>query len=222
MNEDNDIKQRKVLLVDDHPMFRERLAQLINKDLHLAVCGEADNIPDALRLIREKEPNIAIVDIALNDSNGLDLIKDLRAQGNSLPVLVISMYDEVLYAERALRAGANGYITKSHTSAEVRLAIQSVLGGDLYLSPSMTNRVLRRLSKCPEGGEPVPALLTERELQVFRLLGCGRNSREIGEELGLGTMTVNCYRFRIREKLEVKHPSELYNRAAEWVKEHGA
>lgn len=222
MTENTEQKQIKVVLVEDHPMFRERLGQLINKDLQMVVCGEADNIQDAMRVIEEMKPDIAIVDITLSGSSGLELIKDLKARANPVPVLVLSMHDELLYAERALRAGANGYITKNQASSQVKLAIQTVLGGDVYLSPHMTNRVLQRLSKgSMEVKETGVAALTDRELEVFRLLGCGHNSREIAEELGLGDTTVNSYRFRIREKLGIRNAAELYNQAAEWVKEHG-
>jgi DNA-binding NarL/FixJ family response regulator len=141
--------------------------------------------------------------------------------GIEIPVLVLSMHDELLYAERALRAGAKGYITKNQASSQVKLAIQTVLAGDVYLSPQMTNRVLRRMSKGGEAKATGVAALTDRELEVFRLLGCGRNSREIAEEIGLGDATINSYRFRIREKLGIRNSAELYNQAAQWVKEHG-
>jgi DNA-binding NarL/FixJ family response regulator len=222
MNVNADTQPIKVVLVEDHPMFRERLAQLINKDLQMMVCGEADNILDAMRIIEAMKPDIAIVDITLSGSSGLELIKDLKARNNEVPVLVLSMHDELLYAERALRAGAKGYITKNQASSQVKLAVQTVLGGDVYLSPQMTTRVLRRLSKgTPDMTVSGVASLTDRELEVFRLLGCGHNSREIAQELGLGDATVNSYRFRIREKLGIRNTAELYNQAAQWVKEHG-
>lgn len=222
MVENPERKQIKVVLVEDHPMFRERLAQLINRDLQMVVCGEAENIADAMRIIEESKPDIAIVDITLSGSSGLELIKDLRAQGNNVPVLVLSMHDESLYAERSLRAGAKGYITKNEASSKVKLAIQSVLRGDVYLSPRMTTVVLQKLSK--SGAEVKVtgiASLTDRELEVFRFLGHGHNSREIAEELGLGDTTVNSYRFRIRQKLGIKNSAELYSQATQWVKEHG-
>ena len=207
----------RVVLVEDHPMFRERLAHLINKDMHMTVCGEADNIRDAMDVIEETKPDIAIVDISLNGPGGLELIKNLKAQGIKVPVLVLSMHDESLYAERVLRAGASGYITKSEASSEVRAAIQKVLSGDIYLSPDTTSRLLQRLS----GSQVEPrasgiAALTDRELEVFRLLGSGFNSREIADKLGLGETTVNSYRFRIRIKLHIKNAAELYQHAANW------
>jgi DNA-binding NarL/FixJ family response regulator len=213
----------RVVLVEDHPMFRERLAHLINKDLHMTVCGEADNIRDAMEVIEETKPDIAIVDISLNGPGGLELIKNLKAQGIKVPVLVLSMHDESLYAERVLRAGASGYITKSEASSEVRAAIQKVLSGDIYLSPDTTSRLLQRLS----GSQVEPrasgiAALTDRELEVFRLLGSGFNSREIADKLGLGETTVNSYRFRIRIKLHIKNAAELYQHAANWVREQAS
>jgi DNA-binding NarL/FixJ family response regulator len=210
----------KVVLVEDHPMFRERLAHLINKDLHMTVCGEADNIRDAMEVIEETKPDIAIVDISLNGPGGLELIKNLKAQGIKVPVLVLSMHDEALYAERVLRAGASGYITKNEASSEVRVAIQKVLSGDVYLSPNTTNRLLQRLSSNPAAPRASGiASLTDRELEVFRLLGSGLNSREIADRLSLGETTVNSYRFRIRIKLHIKNAAELYQHAANWVRE---
>ena len=213
-------KATKVVLVEDHPMFRERLANLINKDLHMTVCGEADNIREGLEVIQNTQPDIAIVDISLNGPGGLELIKNLKAQGIKVPVLVLSMHDESLYAERVLRAGASGYITKNEAAAEVRAAIQKVLAGEVYLSPHMTSRLLQRLS----GTHVEPrasgiAALTDRELEVFRLLGHGLNSREIADRLNLGETTVNSYRFRIRLKLQIKNAAELYKHAANWVRE---
>jgi DNA-binding NarL/FixJ family response regulator len=210
----------KVVLVEDHPMFRERLAHLINKDLMMTVCGEADNIRDAMGVIEETQPDIAIVDISLNGPGGLELIKNLKAAGIKVPVLVLSMHDESLYAERVLRAGASGYITKNEAASEVRAAIQKVLAGEIYLSPHTTSRLLQRLS-----GSQIQARasgidsLTDRELEVFRLLGTGLNSREIADQLSLGETTVNSYRFRIRLKLSIKNAAELYRHAANWVRE---
>jgi DNA-binding NarL/FixJ family response regulator len=210
----------KVLLVEDHPMFRERLAILINKDLQMHVSGEADNIRDAARLVEESRPDVAIVDISLPGSSGLEFIKDLKAQGSKMPVLVLSMHDESLYAERAIRAGAQGYITKSEAASEVKVAIQKVLAGEVYLSPRMTAKVLQRLSE----GEVVEARtgidsLADRELEVFRHFGRGLNSREVAEQLGLGVGTVGNYRFRIIKKLQLKNAAELYQLAARYMKD---
>ncbi|HEX4084415.1 MAG TPA: response regulator transcription factor, partial [Chthoniobacteraceae bacterium] len=137
----------KVLLVEDHPMFRERLASVISKGGDMVICGEANNADDALALVEEMRPDIAIVDITLRESNGLDLLKDIKSRGIGLPILVLSMHDEGLYAERALRAGARGYITKNEAAAEVMAAIAQVLKGDVYLSREMTSRMLGRIGK---------------------------------------------------------------------------
>lgn len=213
----------KVMLVEDHPMFREHLAHLINRDLNLTVCGEADNIRDALRIICETKPDIAIVDITLKGSSGLELLKDLKAQGISINVLVLSMHDEDLYAERSLRAGAKGYITKNEASSEVIKAIRKVIAGEVYVSKHVTAKILERMTKKrsePEAGGI--ALLADRELEVFRLLGCGQSTKDIAQTLNLGESTVETYRARIKEKLQLRSSAELYLRAGQWVREKGA
>jgi DNA-binding NarL/FixJ family response regulator len=222
MAENGAIKQIKVVLVEDHPMFRERLTQLIRADLHMDVCGEAEDSEQAMQVIAETLPDVVIVDITLAGSSGLQLIKDLRTRGNDVPILVLSMHDELLYAERVLRAGAMGYITKSEASSQVKLAIQTVIGGEIYLSAQMTTKVLQQMSKpFPESRPTGVASLSDRELEVYRLLGSGVSSKDIASQLGLGSPKVNSLRFRIREKLGIRSSAELYTRAAQWVKEHG-
>jgi DNA-binding NarL/FixJ family response regulator len=213
----------KVLLVEDHPMFREHLSQLIDRDLGMSVCGEADNIRDAMRLIREMRPDIAIVDITLRGSSGLELVKDIKAQGLSVNVLVLSMHDEELYAERALRAGAKGYITKNEASTEVVKAIRCVMSGEVYASKRVTAKLLERMTQ----KRAAPQLagmetLADRELEVFQMLGKGRSTREIAQSLNLGESTVETYRARIKDKLQLKSAAELYLRAGQWVRDHGA
>lgn len=214
--------QLKVLLVEDHPMFREHLAQLINRDLGMTICGEADNIRDAMTLIRATTPDIAIVDITLRGSSGLELVKDIKAQGVEINVLVLSMHDENLYAERALRAGAKGYITKNEASTEVVRAIRKVMSGEIYVSKQVTARILERMTQ--KRGEPDRgvALLADRELEVFQLLGRGKSTREIAQALNLGDSTVETYRARIKEKLDLRSSAELYLRAGQWVREQGS
>jgi DNA-binding NarL/FixJ family response regulator len=220
MPQKTEVKKSRVLLVEDHPMFRERLAHLINKDLEMTVCGEADNIQTAMALSQETRPDIAIVDISLRGSSGLELLKDFKAQGMRIPVLVLSMHDEMLYAERALRAGAKGYITKNEASSEVMMAIRKVLQGEVYLSTRMTTRLIERMADSRrEVKTSEMELLTDRELEVFQLVGHGRNTREIAAQLHLGESTVDTYRARIKEKLRLKNVAELYHRATEWVKE---
>lgn len=213
----------KVLMVEDHPMFREHLGQLIDRELGMSVCGEADNIKDAMRLIRETEPDIAIVDITLRGSSGLELIKDIKAQGLELNVLVLSMHDEDLYAERALRAGAKGYITKNEASTEVVKAIRCVMGGEIYASRTMTAKLLERMTHKRAGSDLTGVeTLADRELEVFQMLGRGKTTREIAQSLSLGESTVETYRARIKEKLHLRSAAELYLRAGQWVRDNGA
>jgi DNA-binding NarL/FixJ family response regulator len=213
----------KVLLVEDHPMFREHLSTLIKRELGLSICGEADNIRDAMRLIQELKPDIAIVDITLRGSSGLELLKDIKALDLPINVLVLSMHDEDLYAERALRAGAKGYISKNEASKEVVAAIRSVMSGEVYVSRSMNVKLLARMTqKRSQGHLAGLELLADRELEVFQLLGKGRSTREIADALHLGESTVETYRARIKDKLNLRSAAELYLRAGEWVREHGA
>lgn len=217
------VKGCKVLLVEDHPMFREHLGQLINRELGMAVCGEADNIKDAMRLIQKNQPDIAIVDITLRGSSGLELLKDIKAQGLNINVLVLSMHDEELYAERALRAGAKGYITKNEASTEVVKAIRCVIQGEVYASKQMTARLLERMTHRRSGSDITGMeTLADRELEVFQMLGRGKSTREIAQTLSLGESTVETYRARIKEKLQLRSAAELYLRAGQWVREHGA
>lgn len=213
----------KVLLVEDHPMFREHLGQLINRDLGMSICGEADNIRDAMQLILETKPDIAIVDITLHGSSGLELLKDIKAQGLDINVLVLSMHDEELYAERALRAGAKGYITKNEASTEVIEAIRCVMKGDVYASRQMTAKLLERMTQKRSNSELAGMeTLADRELEVFQMLGRGKSTREIAQTLNLGESTVETYRARIKEKLQLRSAAELYLRAGQWVRDHGA
>lgn len=217
------VKTCKVLLVEDHPMFREHLGQLISRNLGMSVCGEADNIRDAMRLIHETTPDVAIVDMTLRGSSGLELVKDITAQGLGVNVLVLSMHDESLYAERALRAGAKGYITKNEASTEVLKAIRSVMNGEIYASRQVTARLLERMTQ-KRGPTEIAGVetLADRELEVFQMLGRGKSTREIAKELNLGESTVETYRARIKEKLQLKSAAELYLRAGQWVRDHGS
>ena len=205
-----------VLLVEDHPMFREQLAQLIGKEADMRVCGEADNNQDALQLLQSNPADIVVLDLSLKGPSGLELLKDLKARGFSVPVLVLSMHDELLYAERVLRAGARGYITKHETSKEVMDAIRKVLSGEVYLGRRMASRVFESFSARPVREDGV-SLLTDRELQVFELIGRGRSTRQISSSLRLGMSTVETYRTRIKTKLHLENASQLYHEAIRWV-----
>jgi DNA-binding NarL/FixJ family response regulator len=213
-------KKKKVVVVDDHPLFRERLAQLINHDLDMEVIGEAESAKDAIQLIRNISPDLAIVDITLKDSSGLELIKSIRALSIGMPVLVLSMHEESLYAERALRAGANGYITKHQTADEVLLAIRRVLAGEVYLSEKMTSGFLKSLTAT--GVKSITRAfdrITDRELEVLDLIGRGHTTRQIADKLQLGAATVDTYRARIKEKMNFRNAAELQHFAIRWVRE---
>jgi DNA-binding NarL/FixJ family response regulator len=215
-----DSKKSRVVIIEDHPMFRERLAHLINKEEDMIVCGEADNALDGLALIQRAKPSLAIVDITLKGSGGLDLLKDIRAHEIDLPVLVLSMHDESLYAERALRAGAKGYITKHEASAKVMTAIRCVLRGEIYLDQQINSRIIRRIVGRGDAVASRPIdRLTDRELAVFELIGQGRTTREIGGRLHLGLTTVDTYRARIKEKLNLENAAQLHAEASRWLQE---
>ena len=206
----------RILLVEDHPMFREQLTHLINKETDMYVCGEVDNSGDALKLLQSAAADIVIADLTLKGPSGLELLKDLKAQRIGVPVLVLSMHDEALYAERVLRAGARGYITKHETSREVMAAIRKVLGGEIYLGKRMASRVLEGFASHPVAGKGV-AQLTDRELEIFELIGRGRTTREISSCLHLGTSTIDTYRTRIKAKLNLENASQLSHEAIRWV-----
>ncbi|MDQ6622951.1 MAG: response regulator transcription factor [Verrucomicrobiota bacterium] len=210
-------KKRRVVVVEDHPMFREQLRLLIDKEDDLEVCGEADNVPAALALIQRLQPDLAVVDITLKNSGGLDLLKDLRVHEIDLPVLVLSMHAESLYAERALRAGARGYITKQEASAKVMIAIRQVLSGDIYLDAQVMRRMVGKVVGQSERNGATMDRLTDRELEVFELIGEGRTTREIGSRLSVGATTVDTYRARIKEKLGLANAAQLHAEASRWL-----
>jgi DNA-binding NarL/FixJ family response regulator len=215
-------RQSSVVLVEDHRMFREQLAHLINQAEDMKVSGEADNVQEGFEVIRRLRPNIAIIDISLKGASGLELLKELRTQQIDVPALVLSMHEEALYAERAMRAGASGYITKHEASADVLVAVRRIIGGEIYLNPKFMGQMMSKIMHGAEGssGEPT-ARLADRELEVFRLIGRGLTTREIGEKLGLGTATVDTYRARIKEKLKLENMARLRLEASRWVQEHG-
>lgn len=210
-------KKVSVLIIEDHRMFREQLAQLIDKADDMKVCGQADNIRDGLALIKQTQPSIAIIDITLTGSSGLELLKDLRAHGIALPTLILSMHDESLYAERALRAGAKGYVTKHEASAVVLKAIRQILKGEIYLNPRFMSRMISKMTGGRDvASEPIDRL-ADRELEVFDLIGRGLTTREISAQLGLGITTVDTYKTRIREKLNLENSVRLRIAASRWV-----
>lgn len=191
-------------------MFRERLAQLINGQTDLTLCGEADNATDALLGIRKAAPDLVIIDLTLRGTSGLNLIKTLRALGMTVPVLVLSMHDEALYAERVIRAGANGYITKHRETSEVLLAIRRVLAGEIYLSDeASTDLDESRKALAKPAAKRSFSRLTDREIEVLRLISLGKTTREIASQLTLGIASIDTYRARIKEKLGLRNGIEL-------------
>jgi DNA-binding NarL/FixJ family response regulator len=213
-------QRKRVVIVDDHPLFRDRLSQLINHELDMEVCGESETAEHAIQLIRRVTPDLAIVDITLKGSSGLELIKGIRALSIGIPVLVLSMHEESLYAERALRAGATGYITKNQGAEEVLAAIRRVLTGEIYLSNKMTSVVLRNLTIAGTKIMPRPVdRLADRELEVLELIGRGNTTRQIADKLQLGAATVDTYRARIKEKMNFRNAAELQHFAIRWIRE---
>jgi len=213
--------KKNILIVEDHPLFRAILVQLINNEPDMTVCGEVDNITDALTIIKQIQPDAAIIDITLHGSCGLELIKSLKAHNIQLPVLVLSMHAEKLYAERVIQAGAKGYISKSASPFEVINALKKVLAGQIYVSELTNRAILERLGQDNNATQPLSiADLSDREIEVFQLIGCGLNSRECAECLHLGASTIDSYRARIKAKLGIKNAAELYQRAAQWLVEN--
>jgi DNA-binding NarL/FixJ family response regulator len=210
-------KKAKILLIDDHPIVRQGLTQLINQEPDLAVCGHAEDGNSALHAIAVYKPDIVILDISLNGPDGLSVLKDIRLSHESLLVLVLSMHDESLYAERALRAGANGYIMKQEATEKVLQAIRRIRGGEIYVSDRIAKRLLRQAVTSPATGKSPIEALTDRELAVFRLIGKGRATREIADDLHVSVKTVESYQAHIKEKLSLKNGRELVQHAFQWV-----
>jgi DNA-binding NarL/FixJ family response regulator len=210
-------KRARILLVDDHPLVRERLTEIINREADLMVCGEAEDRHDALAAITAKQPDLAIIDLALKNSDGLELIKDIRPRWPALRMLVVSMHDESLYAERVIRAGALGFITKQEATRKILVAIRRVLAGAIYLNEKIACHIISRLtSHAPAVGATPPELLSDRELKVFGLTGRGLNISEIAYRLHIAVKTVETYRARIKDKLKLKDSSELLQLAISW------
>jgi len=209
----------RVLLVDDHPVTRQGVAVLINQEHDLVVCGEASSAPAAIELVQKEKPDLAIVDITLKTTSGIELLKNMRALAPQMPVLVMSMHDESLYAERALRAGAMGYIMKHEASDKVLLAIRRVLSGELFLSDKMKEKMLHRLVHNRKE-EVVFSMdtLSDREMEVFQLIGNGYSTRQIAQQLNLSVKTIDSYREHLKVKLGLKAGADLVRHAIQWVR----
>jgi DNA-binding NarL/FixJ family response regulator len=209
--------KRKILLVDDHPLTRHGMAQLIGQQPDLIVCGEAGNAEQALESVRALQPDLVLVDVTLPGKPGLELIKDIAALHAGVSVLVVSMHDENLYAERALRAGARGYLMKSTGGEELIRAIRQVLSGEVYASRELAARILDSLSGAGRRPPGVLSILSDREFEVFQLVGEGLTTHEIGARLHISGKTVETHRLRIREKLGLKTPPQLTKYAVRWA-----
>lgn len=208
----------RIVIVEDHPVFRAGLKELIETEDDLQVCGEADTINKAMMVIEDKQPDLVIIDITLRGRNGIELIKELHRDVPHLPLLVLSMHDEALYAERAFRAGASGYIMKEETSESIVKAIRMVLGGQRYASKQFMANVLNKfLSHSPEDTRSPIDRLTHRELDVFRLLGQGMTTKDIATHLDLSAKTIGTYRERIKVKLDLQNASDLMHSAVRWL-----
>ena len=210
--------KKAIFIVDDHPMLRRGLAGLIESEPDLAVCGEASTCQAALQAIPQRKPDLVIVDLGLEGCDGLELVKDIKAHHPKIPALVLSMQDEAVYAERALRAGARGYVTKQQLDDTMLFAIRCVLNGDMYMSEKVEGRFAKKFLGVPmlEKDSPL-AVLTDRELEVFRLIGEGQGSRQIAQRLHLSVKTIESYRQHIKQKLPLESGAELVRRATRWV-----
>jgi DNA-binding NarL/FixJ family response regulator len=211
-------KQIRVLVADDHPLFRDGLIQLLNRESDLHCCGETDTIAGTLAAVRTQQPDLLVLDLRLRDGEGLELIKLLQAEVPALPVLVLSQHDETLYAERVLRAGARGYLMKQEATEDVRQAIRALVNGELYVSQSMSSIALRRLiaRKSEVESRGVEAL-SDREFQVFQSLGAGRTTRQIAEALHVSFKTIETHRENIKHKLGLPDAAALLRFAAHWA-----
>ena len=207
----------KILLVDDHPLVREWLTNLINQQPDMVVCGEAESASHALAVIASTQPDLVVVDLSLKNGSGIDLIKDLKELHPALLVLVLSMHDESLYAERALRAGARGYVMKREVTKNIISAIRQVVAGQLHVSERMAARIASKYAGAPPVTAESPVtLLSDRELEVFQLLGQGRETKQIAETLHLSMKTVQAYCARIKDKLKLTNATELLREAIRW------
>jgi len=208
----------RIFIVDDHPLVRQGLAQIIEKEDDLEVCGEAEDTPDAMTGIGNCNPDAVIVDISLQGNNGLELIKNLKALYEDLPILVFSMHDETIYAQRALRAGAKAYVMKKEDSSRIVEAIHKIVKGEIYVSSRVADQVLHQIVSGPSNSTASPIdRLTDRELEVVQLIGRGLSTREIAESLNLSVKTIESHRAHVKEKLHLRNATELVQFSVQWV-----
>ncbi len=218
--EDGASGKRRILVVDDHPIVREGMALLINRESDLEVCGDAEDAYTAMQAIEQLDPHLVILDISLEGPDGLEILKMIRARDPRLPVLMLSMHDEDTYAERAVRAGANGYIMKQKATDKVLTAVRQILSGEIYVSEHVASRVLHRMAAGATPESSPLSKLSDRELEVFRLIGEGCGTRQIAEALNLSVKTVETYEAHLKEKLSLGSVRELMRYAVEWAVTH--
>ena len=210
--------QTKIVLVEDHPIFRKGLVQLINNGENMKVCGEAEDFPEALRIIKETSPDLVIVDITLKNRNGIELIKDIKLRHPDIKIIVLSMHDEKVYAERALRAGAKGYIMKEEAPETILKVIEHVLSNNIYVSDEIATRIFSMFFDGRTNNDNNPInLLTDRELEIFQLIGQGFGTRQIASKLHISVKTVENHRAHIKDKLNLKNAIELVQQATLWL-----
>jgi DNA-binding NarL/FixJ family response regulator len=215
-------RKTRIIVVDDHPIVRQGLAELINREEDLVVCGQAEDAHQAMQMMKELKPDMVIVDIFLKETSGMELIKDIKARYPSLSILALSMHDESIYAERALRSGAEGYIMKAEATENIIRAIHKVISGQIYLSDAMAPQMVRKLvSAGPDAASPTIERLSDRELEVFNLIGQGYTTRQIAQNLSLSIKTIETYRAHIKEKLNLENAAKLLQYAILWVNSQG-
>lgn len=219
-DEDELSSAARIVVVDDHPMVREGLRGCLSHEPEFTLCGEAEDETSGMQLVRSELPQLVITDLSLKSGHGIDLARRIRTELPDIRVLILSMHDDVLYAERALRAGANGYINKQEPRERLIEAIRMVLAGGIYLGAEMTQRILSRLSHSESGADPIQQL-TDRELQVFQLIGQGQTTREIAQALNRSIHTIETHREKIKRKLDLTSANDLVQQAVQWVMEQG-
>tara|TARA_B100001093_G_scaffold478368_1_gene506475 strand:- start:702 stop:1352 length:651 start_codon:yes stop_codon:yes gene_type:complete len=208
----------RIYIVDDHPLVRQGLSQIVASEADMEICGEAEDSPAAIRGVGEANPDAIIVDISLKGANGIELIKNLKAIHDDIPILVFSMHDETIYAQRALRAGAKAYVMKKESPSKVIDAIRKIIQGEIYVSPSVADQVLHQIVNGPGNVSTSPVdRLTDRELEVVQLIGRGLSSREVAESLHLSVKTIESHRAHVKEKLGLRNATELVQFSVQWV-----
>jgi DNA-binding NarL/FixJ family response regulator len=220
--EDNTYANKmRIIIVDDHPVVRDGLTTIINHEQDLNVCGQADDAFEALRAIAELKPDVVIVDVFLKNSDGIELTKNIKAKNPKLPVIVLSVHDESVYAERALRAGARAYLMKDAASENIIKAIRTVLNGEIYVSNEISKKFLHKIAGDKAGTTKTPIEnLSDREFEIFRLISKGYKASQIAKQLHLSVKTIETYRLRIKEKLNLPNAAELLQYSIKWAKSH--